>query len=324
MPPVDIDARELGGSTLVRRWRKAVNIWRNAPSYTEAARELSRRVWLRTSKVAERREERKNFWQDNANVERFVVNSDPTTKSGAALMESVITEFFVAHCSKDDRVLDLGCGHGIVSTALAQHGCAVTACDVSEPMLESLAAKTESLNIQTRQADAYKLPFKNGEFDRVVARMFLYHFVDWPKVLREMARCCRPGGRLLIHITSKENVDAARRDSRSIFSMPDVPERLRFGRRSVDYGEFDDKSIRVAAKRSGLRLVERIPCMFFHNNPLVNFSIGAQPAESYREQFQEWLTKPDVLAFTKWFEEVAVSQMPPWFSYYNLLVLEKI
>ena len=324
MPPVDIDAGELGGSVLLRRWRKTLFIWRNASSYTQAIKEISRRVWIRTSKAAEQRESRKNFWQDSATFAYFVAETDAIRKPGAAYMDGVINEFFIAHCSKGDRVLDVGCGHGVVSMALAKHGCAVTACDVSEQMLESLAANGKSLGIETKQADAYTLPFKQDQFDRVVARMFLYHFADWPKVLAEMARCCRPGGRLLVHITSKENVDLARREGRSIFSMADVPERRRFGRRSLVYGEFDAKSIDAVARRCGLRVITRSPCMFFHSNPLINFSIGAERSDSYRNQLQNWLSKPDVLAFAKWFEQTAVQQMPVWISYYNLLVLEKL
>src|ERR1700730_1824476 len=105
MSPVDIDAGELGGSAVLRRWRKAVSIWRNASSYTQAIKEISRRVWIRTSKVAERRESRKNFWQDSTNFAQFVANTDATRKPGAAYMDGVINEFFIAHCSKGDRVL---------------------------------------------------------------------------------------------------------------------------------------------------------------------------------------------------------------------------
>ena len=323
MPPVDIDASELGGSVLLRRWRKALSIWRNASSYTQAIREISRRVWIRTSRAAEQREWRRNFWQDSF-FEQFVANTDATKRPGAAYMDGVINEFFIAHCSKGDRVLDVGCGHGIVSMALARHGCSVTACDVSERMLESLAANGKSLGIETQQADAYTLPFKQDQFDRVVARMFLYHFADWPKVLAEMARCCRPGGRLLVHITSKENLNLARRDARWIFSMGDVPKARKFGRRPIEYGEFDGKSIDAVARRCGLRVITRSPCMFFHNNPLMSFSMGAEAFDSYRDGFQEWLSKPDVLAFAKWFEKTVVNQMPPWISYYNVLVLEKL
>jgi len=324
MPPVNIDAGELGGSTLLRRWRKALSIWRNASSYTQAIKEISGRVWLRTSKAAERREWRRNFWQDSTNFEQFVANTDATRKPVAAYMDGVINEFFIAHCSKGDRVLDVGCGHGIVSMALARHGCAVTACDVSERMLESLAENGRSLGIETRRADVYRLPFKQDQFDRVVARMFLYHFADWPRVLGEMARCCRSGGRLLVHITSKENLNLARRDARGIFSMVDVPEARKFGRRPIEYGEFDGKSIDAVARRCGLRVITRSPCMFFHSNPLMGFSMGAEAFDSYRDEFGEWLSKPEVLAFAKWFEKTVVNQMPPWISYYSVLVLEKL
>jgi ubiquinone/menaquinone biosynthesis C-methylase UbiE len=324
MPAANTNTAESSEFALLRGVRKAIQIWRTAPSCREGFRAIVMKTSMRFSRVEKRRESRRQFWQEDSTFEFFTSNSNAATQPGAAYMDKVINDFFLARCRPGDRVLDMGCGHGIVSIALARHGCEVTACDVSERMLKGLAENAGSLNIKTQQADAYHLPFKGGEFDRVVARMFLLHFADWPKVLREMARCCRPGGQLLLHVTTKENADLARESSPYCFPLPDLPQPEKHGPRSIYYGEFDAKRINKAAKRAGLRVIERKPCMFFHNNPLISFAVGPDRVEQYREELKQYLARPDVLQFVHWFERTAVDQMPFWISYYNILVLEKL
>ncbi|MDL4772679.1 class I SAM-dependent methyltransferase [Actinomadura xylanilytica] len=48
------------------------------------------------------------------------------------------------------------------------------------------------------QADARRLPYRNGAFSLVTARFSLYRLGDPDRVLRELLRVCRPGGRLII------------------------------------------------------------------------------------------------------------------------------
>jgi SAM-dependent methyltransferase len=311
----------------LRRFQTVTRIWKTAPSRKEALREIGRRIWMffpHYVPTEQRRNNHREFWQRHSTFQRFSEANNAATNPTAEYMDNVINKFFLLHCSSQDRVLDIGCGTGIVSLALAQYGCTVTACDVSERMLEALRARTGSLPIETHQADAYHLPFEDGEFDRVVARMFLYHFPDWPEVLKEMARCCRPGGRLLVHVTNTENVEFAREYSNFCFPLGDLPNPSRPWQRPTNYGIFASRSISRAAKRANLRLNERRPCMFFHNNPLISFSLGPDATEEYGQALEEKLAMPNVLEFVQWFEQTAVQQMPFWISYYNLLALEKL
>jgi ubiquinone/menaquinone biosynthesis C-methylase UbiE len=305
---------------------RAVEIIRSAPSSREAAREIVQRALNRlpaTKKAM--RDAKTTYWQNTAKFESFIRDNDAATVPGAAYMNAVINEFFAANCPTGCRVLDVGCGHGVVSVFLAKRGCSVIACDVSEPMVRELMRQSAGLNIDAYRADAYHLPFDDNKFDRVVARMFLYQFPDWPRILQEMARCCRPGGRLLLHVTSSENAKIARRSCPHFVSaMGDLPRRTTMGNRLYGYGKFDSGRIRKAAKRCGLKLVERAPCMFFHNNPLISFSLGRPGMENYQNELSDRLRKPEVLEFVQWFERAAVQQMPFWISFYNLLVLEKL
>lgn len=95
------------------------------------------------------------------------------------------------------KVLDLGCGAGHVSFALAPHSDSVIAYDVAEQMLDVVAnsAKENNLeNIQTQQGCAERLPFADRSFDIVVTRFSAHHWQDVSAALREVHRVLRSDG----------------------------------------------------------------------------------------------------------------------------------
>jgi ubiquinone/menaquinone biosynthesis C-methylase UbiE len=101
----------------------------------------------------------------------------------------------------DDTVLDVACGGGIVVCAFAPHVRRATGIDVTPAMLKQaqrLAAEKGLTNVEWRQGDVNVLPFEDGGFTIVVTRFSVHHFPDPPAVLREMARVCTPGGRLVV------------------------------------------------------------------------------------------------------------------------------
>ena len=100
-----------------------------------------------------------------------------------------------------DRVLDVACGTGVVTCALAQMASEVTGIDVTPAMIDharELARERGLRNLIWHVAAIPPLPFEDASFDLVVSRYAFHHFVDPPAVLREMARVCRPGGRIVV------------------------------------------------------------------------------------------------------------------------------
>lgn len=98
------------------------------------------------------------------------------------------------------RALDLGCGAGHASFALASGGARATACDPSVKMLEvvSREAGRRSLGIETVRAQAEELPFEDASFDLLVTRYSAHHWPDVGKALSEMARVTAPSGMLVV------------------------------------------------------------------------------------------------------------------------------
>ena len=98
-------------------------------------------------------------------------------------------------------VLEVGVGTGL---ALPLYGAdrRVTGIDYSEEMLKKARAKVRDLGLQNvtglRQMDARALDFPSESFDTVVAMHILSVVPDPVQVVAEMARVCRPGGRVVI------------------------------------------------------------------------------------------------------------------------------
>jgi ubiquinone/menaquinone biosynthesis C-methylase UbiE len=105
-------------------------------------------------------------------------------------------------------VLDLGCGAGHASFAVAPVAESVTAFDLSAQMLEVVtgAARERGLaNLATRQGDVGRLPFADASFCMVVTRFSAHHWFDVPAALREVKRVLKPRGLfVVIDITAPE------------------------------------------------------------------------------------------------------------------------
>jgi len=101
-----------------------------------------------------------------------------------------------------DRVLEVGCGTGVVARDLASlvgRGGVVTAVDTSATLLaraRALSRRVPGGRIAFRRADGHRLPFADGRFDAVLAITVILHVEDPLRVVKEMARVARPGGRV--------------------------------------------------------------------------------------------------------------------------------
>ncbi|CAG9298100.1 class I SAM-dependent methyltransferase [Celerinatantimonas diazotrophica] len=99
------------------------------------------------------------------------------------------------------QILDLGCGGGHVSFALAPLVKHVSAYDISKPMLAVVAQQASQrglTNIDVCQGDVASLPFAENRFDFVVSRYSAHHWVSWETALSEMRRVLKPTGKLII------------------------------------------------------------------------------------------------------------------------------
>ncbi|GAA3268169.1 class I SAM-dependent methyltransferase [Dactylosporangium vinaceum] len=102
------------------------------------------------------------------------------------------------------RVLEIGCGAASCSRWLKTQGATVVAADLSAGMLRhaQAGATRSGVQIPLLQADASALPFADGAFDIVCTAFGAIPFVaDSARVMREVYRVLRPGGRWAFSIT---------------------------------------------------------------------------------------------------------------------------
>jgi SAM-dependent methyltransferase len=98
----------------------------------------------------------------------------------------------------DERVLDVAAGNGNATLAAARRGCRVTSTDYVGTLLERGAerARAERLDVEFQVADAEALPFDDAAFDVVLSTFGVMFSPDQPRAASELARVCRPGGRI--------------------------------------------------------------------------------------------------------------------------------
>lgn len=104
---------------------------------------------------------------------------------------------------EDERVLEVGCGYGWISQAL--WGAAEIkwfGVDRSAEMIHHLRQIPSRGKAQAAMADAVRLPFQDGVFDKVLCTGVLMHVVESELAARELVRVLRPGGRLVCSVNN--------------------------------------------------------------------------------------------------------------------------
>jgi phosphatidylethanolamine/phosphatidyl-N-methylethanolamine N-methyltransferase len=100
----------------------------------------------------------------------------------------------------NDRVLEVGVGTGI-NTSLYPSNCQVTGIDLSSSMLEKArerVAREQLRNVRLLEMDAASLTFADHSFDIVYAPYLVSVVPDPVKVVREMHRVTKPGGKIIV------------------------------------------------------------------------------------------------------------------------------
>lgn len=103
--------------------------------------------------------------------------------------------------NKNQTVMDIGCGDGFISIAVAKSVNKVVAVDISKEMLRELAKKSKEnnvTNIQLIESDGQDIPIEDDSIDIIFANMYLHHIEEPDIAIKEMRRLLKPGGKVFI------------------------------------------------------------------------------------------------------------------------------
>jgi len=101
---------------------------------------------------------------------------------------------------KGKNVLDIGCASGYYTEYALKEGASVTAVDISQKMLDRLAARIKSPKLKICRADiSQPMPFlKMNSYDCVMCSLVLHYIKDWGPLFAELYRVMKKGGRMVI------------------------------------------------------------------------------------------------------------------------------
>jgi ubiquinone/menaquinone biosynthesis C-methylase UbiE len=110
-------------------------------------------------------------------------------------------------------VLDIACGPGFLTMAFARQCAAAVGLDATDAMLSMAKAEAEKRglgNVSFEKGIATALPFAPASFDIVSCRAAFHHFPEPGRVLGEMCRVVKPGGKILVAdtVTSEDPIEA--------------------------------------------------------------------------------------------------------------------
>ncbi len=127
----------------------------------------------------------------------------------------------IANGLEPGRVLDVGCGRGLLLQQLRKRGWEVTGTELSE---DSASYARDVLRIDVRTADVIDLELPSDYFDTVILWHVLEHIPDPAALLAEVTRLLRPGGTLLVAVPNFGSWEA--RWGRDRWFHLDVPRHL--------------------------------------------------------------------------------------------------
>ncbi len=164
-------------------------------------------------------------WQ----ADRYQVNAGFVAVLGTPVLE-------LLNPQPGGRVLDLGCGDGVLTEKLVAAGCSVVGVDAGPDMIAAARAK----GLDAHVVDGHALSF-DGEFDAVFSNAALHWMQRPQEVIAGVHRALKPGGRFVAEFGGHGNVAAIRTAMIAVL-----------GQRGIDGAEFDPWYFPTPGEYSGL------------------------------------------------------------------------
>jgi ubiquinone/menaquinone biosynthesis C-methylase UbiE len=195
-------------------------------------------------------------------------------------------------CGRPLRILDSGCGTGVIMEALLERGHEVAGIDLSADMVRETRktlARFQNGNVVVREGNIESLDFPDGSFDLCVCIGVLQYLKDEKPALRELARVTRPRGHVvfslpnIVRVTTlldpyyylyrgplfvlRRVVRMAMKKARHTTSE-DLSRNLTFKNKRYYYGQLNGACARSGLLLRGVRPIGYGPLTFWHKEYL--------------------------------------------------------
>ena len=185
------------------------------------------------SKILENSESSSNdsnqkWWQDNPMTydwdgelgeitldQDYYKNIDNIFGEGHSLLNNprwpdgyILENFIPYEDLKEKKVLEVGCGAGLVSGHIAKSGAGLTAIDLTEYSINMTSKRFELQNLDATivQMDAESMNFDDDTFDFVVSWGVIHHSGNMIKIIDEIHRVLKPGGKAFLMVYNKNSI----------------------------------------------------------------------------------------------------------------------
>jgi SAM-dependent methyltransferase len=179
-----------------------------------------------------------NTW----NSDTYLQHAAYVPNLGAAAMELLAPR-------PGERILDVGCGEGTLTSQIVARGATVVGIDSSGDMIEAALAR----GLDARLLDAETLPFEN-EFDAAFSNAVLHWIRDHDGLLDGVARALRRGGRFVAEFGGHGNIAAIEAAIAIVLARRQLPPATR-----RYYPTEDEYRARLVAHGFTVRQISLIP-----------------------------------------------------------------
>ncbi len=148
------------------------------------------------------------FYADHYQADAELFDYFEDFEDGAALHEMRrLHETIISEVPKEARtILDVGCGKAWVARHFCPRGVEVFSMDISTVNPKRAVEKYPYDNHYGLVADAYRLPFREGAFDCIIASEIIEHVPEPGPFIGSLLRVLRPGGQLVITTPYNEKI----------------------------------------------------------------------------------------------------------------------
>lgn len=141
-------------------------------------------------------------------------------------------QWILEHIKPTDVVLDIGCNDGSISKLVAKKCRELVGIDVNKEILEVAEkrlkrAKLKNFKLQIVNAEN-ALPFKNGQFDVVVAIDVIEHISQYEKAIADINRILKPKGKFLLAVPNVETSWKKMQKDAGLFYYSDPDHKIEF------------------------------------------------------------------------------------------------